>query len=331
LGTSRDQAFRTVVKAIQSPIVQAAAGLGGGTDVIVRIISDGSERAPTDTNTNNIASNNLATGSITIVPEAGVNFELNLDGKPLILERGNKLQGFSITSGNPSGAAAAIEIRAGGTPLKDMVINCRGITTSNATRAGDGDKCVYVTSGLGTVTLENVRIAIPSDKNFVTGILHEGIGTLKVTNGSSVVAVGSGNAKGVVGIYGRTPFGSVEVVGSIVSLSAIQATGGNVFAVLLSPIAPAIAPGRVEGSSIQVKNSPSATAIGVCVNASGTVTVQGNTFTNAPQGNTNTSIAIYRQAGNVVPTPMPTGNTFNGFSTSPDNRYAENRPGLSCP
>jgi len=325
LGTSREQAFRTVVKAIQSPIVQAAAGLGGGTDVIVRIISDGSERAPA--NTNNIASNNLATGSITIVPEAGVNFQLDLDGKPLILERGNKLQGFTITSGDPSGAAAAIEIRAGGTPLKDMVINCRDITTSNATRAGDGDKCVYVTSGLGTVTLENVRIAIPSDKNFVTGILHEGIGTLKVTNGSSVVAVGSGNAKGVVGIYGRTPFGSVEVVGSIVSLSAIQAIGGNVFAVLLSPIAP-IAPGRVEGSSIQVRNGSSGIAIGVCVNASGTVNVQGNRFTNTPQGNTNTSIAIYKQAGTVV----QTDNTFIGFSTSsPDNRYAENRAGLSCP
>ncbi|MFS8776805.1 hypothetical protein [Synechococcus sp. W70.1] len=215
--------------------------------------------------------------------------------------------------------------------MKDMVIDCAGstgITTSGATAVGGGDKCVHVTSSvLGTVTLENVDISIPSNQNFVTGILHQGSGTLKVTNGSSVVAAGSGNAKGVVGIYGNTTVGSVEVVGSPVSLSAIQASGGNVFSVLL---AGPIASGRVEGSSIQVREGSSpAIAIGVCVNATGTVTVQGNTFTNtnAPLSGSN-SIAIYKQAGTVV----RTGNTFTGFSTSsPDNQYAENRAGLSCP
>jgi hypothetical protein len=246
----------------------------------------------------------------------------------LILKKGNKLQGFSITSGDPgdpSNAEAAIQLKAGGTPLKDMVIDCTGITTSMASRVGGGDKCVHVTSdvtpGLGTVTLENVDIFIPSNQNFVTGILHEGRVTLKVTNGSSVVAAGSGTAQGVVGIYGNTTVGSVEVVGSTVSLSAIQApANGRVFSVLLSG---PIASGRVEGSSIQVKNSQGI-AIGVCVNATGTVTVQGNTFTNAPPGST--SIAIYKQAGTVVPTPI-TSNTFDGFSTSPERRYVEYRSG----
>jgi hypothetical protein len=50
-----------------------------------------------------------------------------LNGNRLILKKGNKLQGFSITSGNPSGPAAAIELKAEGTPLKDMVIDCTGI------------------------------------------------------------------------------------------------------------------------------------------------------------------------------------------------------------
>ncbi|MFT0744083.1 hypothetical protein NW855_06365 [Synechococcus sp. RC10B2] len=268
-----------------------------------------------------------------------------MNGRYLILKRGNKLQGFRIISRDPGGpgtAAAAIELRAGGTPLKDMVIDCAGstgsITTSGATAVGGGDKCVHVTSSVsGTVTLENVRITIPSNQDFVTGILHEGSGTLKVTNGSSVVAVGSGNKQGVVGIYGNTAAGSVEVVGSTVSLSAIKATGsaagsnGNVFAVVLSG---PIASGRVEGSSIQVREGDSTSgkiAIGVCVNASGTVTVQGNRFTNAPSGNT--SIAIYNQGpGTVVPTPMPTGNTFNGFSIPPsEKRYVESDPSLSCP
>jgi hypothetical protein len=328
LGTSRDQAFRTVATAIQSPLVRAAAILGG-TDVIVRIIRSGVELV-----SNDIQSADVPIGSITIVPDAGVNFGLNLSGKRLILERGNKLQGFSITSGNPSGNvnAAAIELRAGGTPLKDMVIDCTGITAIGNVPVGGGDKCVHVPQSVsGTVTLENVDISIPSNQNFVTGILHEGRGTLKVTNGSSVVALGSGTAKGVVGIYGNTTSGSVEVVGSIVSLSAITAASNSkVFSVLLSG---PIASGRVEGSSIQVKNSTSGIAIGVCVNAdaSGTVNVhvQGNRFTNAPQGDTNTSIAIYKQAGNLAPTPIIDNNTFDGFSTSQqsDNRYVV---GSSC-
>jgi hypothetical protein len=321
LGTSPLQPFKTVGHVLQSPAVQTAASFGGGTNVIVRIIDDGTENVST-----NINSQTLTAGSVTVLPDSGVNFTLNLNTKLLTLNKGYRLQGFKIESGDPGGPgtkAAAITLAAAGTPLKDMVIDCTGITDSGAMAVGGGDKCVHVTSSvLGTVTLENVDIAIPSNQDFVTGILHQGSGTLKVTNGSSVVAAGSGNAQGVVGIYGDTTVGSVEVDGSTVSLSAIQASGGNVFSVLLSG---PIASGRVEGSSIQVKNSASGIAIGVCVNASGTVTVQGNTFTNAPSGST--SIAIYKQAGTVVPTPMPTGNTFSGFSTT--KRYVTS--GFSCP
>jgi hypothetical protein len=336
-GTSTLEPFRTVKHALESPTVQAAVNLGGGTNVIVRIIASGTEDV-----VGNITSRALTAGSVTVLPNRGVSFTLNLNGSLLTLDEGYRLQGFRIKSGDPSGPnarAAAITLNAEGTPLKDMVIDCvdstGSITTSGATAVGGGDKCVHVTSSVsGTVTLENVDISIPSNQNFVTGILHEGRGTLKVTNGSSVVAAGSGTARSVVGIYGNTTSGSVEVVGSTVSLSAITApggTGGNVFSVLLSG---PIASGRVEGSSIQVKNSTSGTAIGVCVNASGTVTVQGNTFTNAPSGSS--SIAIYKQAGTVVPTPMPTGNTFNGFSTPPpqtsEKRYVEYSSGSGlCP
>jgi hypothetical protein len=351
-GTSTLEPFRTVKHALESPTVQAAVNLGGGTDVIVRIIADGTENVGRD-----ITSRTLTAGSVTVLPNSGVNFTLKLNNYLLTLNKGYRLQGFRIKSGDPRGPsgaganAAAITLNAEGTPLKDMVIDCAdstgSITTSGATAVGDGDKCVHVTSSVsGTVTLENVDISIPSNQNFVTGILHEGRGTLKVTN-SSVVAVRSGTrqgtAKGVVGIYGNTTSGSVEVFGSIVSLSRIQATGGNVFAVLLSGPGPSgsIDSGRVERSQIQVRegNSASEIAIGVCVKASSSssvpVTVQDNTFTNtdAPPSASN-SIAIYRQAGNVVPTPMPTGNTFIGFSTSPpsqERRYVEPDPNLSCP
>ncbi|MFS8861124.1 hypothetical protein NW852_11595, partial [Synechococcus sp. H60.1] len=330
LGTSPAQPFKTVEKALTSTAVQTAASLGGGTNVIVTILDDG-----TGTPTANVTSLALASGSVTVVPASGVNFTLNLNNKTLTLNKGYTLQGIQITSGDPATnttAAAAITLNAAGTPLKNININCTGITPSGGSSVGGGDKCVHVPNTVGgTVILDNVDISIPSNQNFVTGILHEGIGTLKVINGSSVVAAGSGNAKGVVGIYGKTTSGSVEVSGSTASLSAITATGGNVFSILLSG---PIASGKVEGgSSIQVRegNSSSEIAIGVCVNATGTVTVQGNTFTNSPSGSN--SIAIYKQSGTVLPTPMPTGNTFTGFSTSPppsqERRYVDS--GSSCP
>jgi len=320
---------------LQSTEVRTAASLDGGTNVIVRIIADGTEDV--STNINSLA---LTAGSVTVLPDSGVNFTLNLDGYLLTLNKGYRLQGFRIKSGDPGGnqtPEAAITLKAEGTPLKDMVIDCAGstgstgITDSGVRAVGQGDKCVHVPPSVsGTVTLENVRITIPSNQDFVTGILHKGDGTLKVTN-SSVVAVGSGNKQGVVGIYGNTAVGSVEVVGSTVSLSAIQAAGsatgsnGNVFAVVLSG---PIASGRVEGSSIQVREgAPGRIAIGVCVNASGTVTVQGNRFTNAPSGNTNTSIAIYNHGPGTV---VRTGNNFIGFSTN--NEYVEYRSGTRlCP
>jgi hypothetical protein len=333
------QPFQTVRYALTTPIVSSAAntigsGTDGGTDVTVTIV-----RAETQGVSEDISTPTLDRGSVTVVGPSG--FNLNLSNKLLTLNKGYRLQGFKIESGDPGGpgtAKAAITLNAEGTPLKDMVIDCAGrpnittgITTSNATTVGGGDKCVHVTSGLGTVTLENVDIFIPSNQNFVTGIYHEGRVTLKVTNDSSVEAVGPlGNKQGVVGIYGKTPFGSVEVVRSTVSLSAIKAAGsvtgsnGNVFAVLLSPIAF----GRVEGSRIQVRegNSASEIAIGVCVNAnaSGTVNVQGNRFTNVTNTSPGpTSIAIHRQAGTVV----STDNTFIDFSSS--NQYVQS--GSSCP
>jgi hypothetical protein len=324
-GTSLLEPFRTVKQALQSTSVQTAANLGGGTNVIVRIIYDGEEDVG-----GNITSQTLTAGSVTVLPDSGVNFTLKLNGNLLTLKKGYRLQGFRIKSGDPgtsSNPEAAITLNAEGTPLKDMVIDCTRMTTSGASAVGQGDKCVHVTSSVsGTVTLENVRITIPSSQSFVTGILHEGSGTLKVTN-SSVVAVSSGQKQGVVGIYGNTAVGSVEVVGSTVSLSGIQASGGNVFAVLLSPIGS----GRVERSGIQVREGAAAgggtgIAIGVCVNAnaSGTVNVQDNRFTNVTNTSPGpTSIAIHRQAGTVV----STGNTFIDFSSS--NQYVQS--GSSCP
>ncbi|MFS8887427.1 hypothetical protein NW823_03560, partial [Synechococcus sp. R55.1] len=254
------------------------------------------------------------------------------------LNKGYRLKGFQITSGDPGpGTKAAITLAAAGTPLKDMLIDCRGLGTAG-TGVGSGDRCIEVTASSATpatVTLDNVDVLIKGNQNFTAGIRHVGTNTiLKVINGSSVVATGpaSGN-QGVVGILEDSTLGSVEIEGpnTEVNLSAISpATGVSNVAILLKG---SLGPARkVINSEIKVKEpDPGQTGqIGVCVGSSINVTVQGNTFTNSSLGNE--SIAICKQVGSVSPTPPPlfTVNTFNDFSTSPEKRFVTS-PSCSCP
>jgi hypothetical protein len=319
---------------LQSNAVRTAASLGGGTNVIVRIIADGTENVPISST--NINSQTLTAGSVTVLPDSGVNFTLNLNTKLLTLNKGYRLQGFKIESGDPGGTgtkAAAITLAAAGTPLKDMLIDCKGLGSAGTAGVGSGDRCIEVTASSttpATVTLDNVDVLIKGNQNFTAGIRHVGTNTiLKVINGSSVVATGPapGN-EGVVGILEDSTVGSVEIEGpnTEVNLSAISpATGDPNVAILLKGSS---GPARkVINSEIKVKEATPG-QIGVCVGSSINVTVQGNTFTNSSSGNK--SIAICKQFGNVNPTPLPPVNTFNNFSTSsPDNRFVISS--CSCP
>jgi hypothetical protein len=346
-GTSTLEPFRTVRHALESPTVQAAVNLGGGTDVIVRIIASGTEDVGGD-----ITSRTLTAGSVTVLPDSGVNFTLNLNNKLLTLNKGYRLQGFKIESRDPGGsnAKAAITLAAAGTPLKDMLIDCRGLgSAGNATDGvGSGDRCIEVTAfsaTSATVTLDNVDVLITGDKDFTAGIRHVGTNTiLRVINGSSVVATGpaSGN-QGVVGILENSNGGSVEIEGpnTEVNLSAISPpTSGtpkpNVAILLKGNSGPLR---KVINSQIKVKE-PTLPAtqgqIGVCVGSTINVTVQGNTFTNSSSGSN--SIAICRQYGSVIPpTPLPPVNTFIDFSTPPpdtaERRFltSSSSPPCSCP
>jgi len=329
--------------ALESPTVQAAVNLGGGTDVIVRIIASGTEEVGGD-----ITSRTLTAGSVTVLPDSGVNFTLNLNNKLLTLNKGYRLQGFKIESRDPGGsnAKAAITLAAAGTPLKDMLIDCRDLGTAGTatTDAGLGDRCIEVTASSttsATVTLDNVDVLIKGDKDFTAGIHHKGANTiLRVINGSSVVATGqeagsSGN-QGVVGILENSNGGSVEIEGpnTEVSLSAIQpaASGARNVAILLrSNSGPTR---KVINSEIKV-NEANPGQTGVCVGGNITVTVRDNTFTNSFSGNN--SIAICQQAGIVSPTPLPPVNTFNNFFTPPpdtaERRFltSSSSPSCSCP
>ena len=326
-------------KVLESTAVQTAASLGGGTNVIVRIIDDGTENV----SITNINSLTLTAGSVTVLPDSGVNFTLKLNDKLLTLNKGYRLQGFKIESGDPGGTgtkAAAITLAAAGTPLKDMLIDCKGLGSAGTAGVGSGDRCIEVTASSATpatVTLDNVDVLITGDKNFTAGIRHVGTRTiLRVINGSSVVATGPapGN-EGVVGILENSPLGSVEIEGpnTEVNLSAISpATGAaNVAILLRSNSGPAR---KVINSKIKVKEETvggqTVGQIGVCVGSSIDVTVQDNIFTNSsPSSPGSKSIAICKQAGgSVSPTPPDQFNTFIDFDPS---KIFVTSPNCSCP
>jgi hypothetical protein len=335
------QPFQTVRYALTTDVVSSAAntigsGTDGGTDVTVTIVRAETEVVPGTIN--NINTPTLDRGSVTVVGLSGFNF--NLNNRPLTLNKGYRLRGFQITSGDPSSssssAKAAITLAAAGTPLKDMFIDCTGLGTAGNAGVGSGDRCIEVTASSATVTLDNVDVLIKGDQNFTAGIRHVGTNTiLRVINGSSVVATGqapgSPGNQGVVGILESSNLGSVEIEGpnTEVNLSAIQpfASGARNVAILLKGNS---GPERkVINSKIKVGEATTG-QIGVCVGRSIDVTVQGNIFTNSPSGNN--SIAICQQTGRVTPDPLSlsSGNTFNYFSTSsPDNRFVTSS--CSCP
>jgi hypothetical protein len=329
LGISPLQPFKTVRKVLESTSVQTAASLGGGTNVIVRIIDDGTENV----SSTSINSQTLTAGSVTVLPDSGVNFTLKLNTQLLTLNKGYRLQGFKIESGDPGGSgtkAAAITLNAAGTPLKDMLIDCTGLGSAGTAGVGSGDRCIEVTAFSATVTLDNVDVLITGDQNFTAGILHRGTNTiLKVINGSSVVATGPapGN-EGVVGILENSTGGSVEIEGpnTEVNLSAISpptvGTPKPNVAILLKGNSSSLR--KVINSQIRVKEANPG-QIGVCVGSSIDVTVQDNIFTNSSSGNN--SIAICKEFGNVNPTPLPPVNMFRDFATS--RRFVTSS--CSCP
>jgi hypothetical protein len=299
--------------------------------VIVRIIADGTE----EVRSTDINSLTLTAGSVTVLPDSDVNFTLKLmNGKLLTLNKGYRLQGFKIESGDPGGSnpAAAITLAAAGTPLKDMLIDCTDLGTAG-TGVGSSDRCIEVTASSttpATVTLDNVDVLIKGDKDFTAGIRHVGTNTiLKVINGSSVVATGGSGNQGVVGILENSNGGSVEIEGpnTEVNLSAIQpvASGARNVAILLRGNSGRTR--KVINSEIKV-NEANPGQIGVCVGSTINVTVQGSDFTNSSSGSN--SIAICQQTpGSVSPDPLPPVNTFNNFSTSPERRFVTSS--CSCP
>jgi hypothetical protein len=269
--------------ALTTPIVSSAAnttgsGTGGGTDVTVTIV-----RAATQGVSSNISTPNLTKGSVTVVGPSG--FNLNLSGKLLTLNKGYRLKGFKITSGDPGGSAAgaAIDLAGVGTSLENMKIDCEGLDTVGTSFTSLGDRCIEVTALTlgGTILLQGLEVKIKGDKNYTAAIVHAGNNTTLEVVGSTIQSTGSGG-QGVVGVLGGAGalVGPVIVQSSTVDLKSITSgtnTGPSI-AVLLN-----VGGSKVLGPNSEIKLNGNTTnqlgAIGIkASHSSGTVSVEGTEF-----------------------------------------------------
>jgi hypothetical protein len=227
---------------------------------------------------------------VTVVGPSG--FNLNLSGNLLTLNKGYRLKGFKITSGDPGGPgtkAAAITLAGVGTSLENMKIDCEGLGTVGTSFTSLGDRCIEVTALTlgGTILLQGLEVEIRGnqDQNYTAGIVHNGSDTTLRVVGSTIRSTGRGGI-GVVGVLGLggapgALVGPVIVQSSTVDLESIDSgtdTEPNI-AILLN-----VGDSAVLGPSSKIKLNGDATnhpkgAIGIkASHSSGTVTVEGTIF-----------------------------------------------------
>jgi hypothetical protein len=212
LGTAIEP-FKTVEYALATSIVSSAAnttgsGTDGGTDVTVTIVGAGTQNV-----SGPISTPNLTRGSVTVVGPS--NFNLNLNGNLLTLNKGYRLKGFRITSGDPTGTGAAITLAGVGTSLNNMEIDCTGLGTAGTPFTDLGDRCIEVTAEGGTITLKGLKVQIKGDQDYTAAIVHAGNNTTLEVVDSTIESTSSGG-QGVVGVLGSDSAGPVIVQSSTV-------------------------------------------------------------------------------------------------------------------
>lgn len=219
-------------------------------------------------------------------------FNLNLSSKLLTLNKGYRLKGFKITSGDPGGPTptAAINLAGVGTSLENMKIDCKDLGTAGTdfTFTSLGDRCIEVTALTlgGTILLQGLEVEIKGDKDHTAAIVHNVSNTTLEVVGSTIRSTGD-DGKGVVGVLGEASAGPVIVQSSTVNLGSITSgtDSSPSIAVWLK-----VGGSKVLGPSSQIKLNGNAItnpvgAIGIkASNSSGSVIVDGTTFSTGTNG-----------------------------------------------
>jgi hypothetical protein len=189
---------------------------------------------------------------------------------------------------------AAIKLAGVGTSLENMKIDCKDLGTAGGDFTNNlGDRCIEVTAPTGgTILLQGLEVEIRGnqDQNYTAGIVHNGSDTTLRVVGSTIRSTGRGGI-GVVGVLGLggapgALVGPVIVQSSTVDLESIDSgtdTEPNI-AILLN-----VGDSEVLGPSSKIKLNGDAGnqlgAIGIkASNSSGTVTVDGTTFSTETNG-----------------------------------------------
>jgi hypothetical protein len=231
-----------------------------------------------------------------------------LNDNLLTLNKGYRLRGFKITSGDPTGTGAAITLAGVGTSLNNMEIDCTGLGTAGTPFTALGDRCIEVTAEGGTITLQGLEVKIKGNKNYTAAIVHAGNNTTLEVVDSTIESTNSGG-QGVVGVLGRASAGPVIVQSSTVDFRNIVSgtSSSPSIAVWLN-----VGGSKVLGpsSKIQLGGSLGDGAIGIkASHSSGTVSVDGTTFETQNNG---AGIGIKKAGGgnldlgtNTFPTSSP--------------------------
>jgi hypothetical protein len=259
---------------------------------------------------------------VTVVGPSG--FNLNLSGNLLTLNKGYRLKGFQITSGDPDADSnnqnqAAIKLAGVGTSLNNMNIDCRGLGDAGTSFTSLGDRCIEVNATTlgGTITLEGLEVVIKGNQNqnYTAGIVHKGSDTTLKVVGSNIRSTDNGG-EGVVGVLGEASAGPVIVQSSTVDLESINSgtdTEPNI-AILLN-VGGSQVLGPYSESEIKLNggggntppNNPEG-AIGIkASHSSGTVTVEGTKFRTGTNG---VGIGIKNAATGTGTLSLGTTNTF---------------------
>jgi hypothetical protein len=257
------QPWKTVEKALdvnQPTGLKVATVANAGNDVVVTILSAGTETVPASSN--NINTPALFAGSVTVLQAPfPKTFTLNLaaNNKKLTLNKGYKLQDINITFNNPPGGTA-VTINHPTAGLASVDVTCGGTATTT---------CVEV-KGAGSHILKDVRVDV-TDAGSSIGILNNNANINLTIVGGRVQSTGNSAGANIILIKS-------EGVLTVTGLTVDMTNGGhtqNSTGIFLN------APGSlVTGSTIKMNKGTgtgSATGIDVKVQASPS-TVEGNTF-----------------------------------------------------
>jgi hypothetical protein len=270
--------------------VATVANAGNGNDVVVTILSAG-----TETVTNNITTPALFAGSVTVLQAPfPKTFTLNMGGNKLILKKGYKLQDINITSSVGSGNIA-VEITDPTAGLASVDVTCTGTGTIT---------CVKV-EGAGSHTLKDVRVDVKDNTNSI-GILNSDANAKLTIIGGRVQPTGNNNPITLINSQGVLTATGLTV--DMTNAGHAQASTG----ILLNK-----AGSFITGSTIKTNRATTAStnAIGINVQAGASKsTVEGNTFIGFNLIGTNGNLIGVRGNDNLSSNAL-LKNTFNGFFT----------------